>query len=226
MLKYFYYIRYFVYIAWNWNVQLALFTIYHEIRGERKYNLSTSRLSTLAELSLTGPNFTHAEIYQGASYFLLEQVFARLRTLHQTAAFTDVGCGRGRALAVAIHHGYSMVTGIDFAEELCRESAAVCRKLLTRFPETNYRIVHADAAGFVFDDWMDLVYFFNPFDETVMRQVLNNLLLSLQKKPRALFVVYINPQYKHLFILAGFTEVYYLRKIQYVEACILKKPVK
>lgn len=223
MLKYFYYIRYFIYIAWNWNIQLALFTIYYEIKGERKYGLNTSHLSTLTNLTLTGNNFSHAEMYQGASYFLLENIFARLRTIHQSDVFVDIGCGKGRALSVAVYHGFLRVTGVDFAEELCREAAGNCHKLITKFPNLQYRIIHQDAAEYTFEDNMDVIYFFNPFDETIMQQVVTNLLASLQKRPRALFVIYINPQHKNLFILAGFTEVYYIKKIQYVEACILKK---
>lgn len=223
MLKYFYYLRYFLYITWNWNIQLAFFTIYHEVRGERKYGLDTSRLHTLIHLTLKGNNFLHAEMYQGASYFLLENVFTRLRSMHMGNKIVDIGCGKGRALVVAVHYGFNQVTGVDFAEELCKEAAGNCRKLLPQFPALNYQVIHADAATYPFEADMDVIYFFNPFDQVIMQQVLNNILASLRKNPRLLYIIYINPQYKKLFTNAGFTEMFYIRKMEFVEASILKK---
>lgn len=223
MLKYLYYIRYFFFVMWNWNIRLALFTIYHEIRGENKYGLNTSRMNTLTHLAVTGNNLRHAEIYQGASYFLLEDVFSRLRTLHTSQSFIDMGCGKGRALVVAAYYGFTQITGVDFAADLGEEAARNCNKLLRRFPGIHCRIICADAALYQFEDNMDTIYFFNPFNHIVMRQVLANILRSLEKRPRVLFVVYLNPQHKNLFLQAGFTEVYYIKKMEFVEACILKK---
>ena len=223
MLRYLYYIRYFFFVMWNWNIRLALFTLYHEIRGEKKYGLNTSRMNTLTSLTITGNNLQHAEIYQGASYFLLEHAFSRLRTLHATQSFVDMGCGKGRALVVAAHYGFTRLTGVDFALDLCEEAARNCKKLLLTFPGIHYRIICADAASYRFEDDVDTLYFFNPFNHVIMRQVLANILSSLQQHPRVLFVVYLNPQHKNLFLEAGFTEVYYIKKMEFVEASILKK---
>lgn len=223
MLTYLYYIRYFFFVMWNWNVRLALFTIYHEIRGEKKYGLDTSRMDTLTHLSITGNNRQHAEIYQGASYFLLEDTFSRLRTLHPSQSLIDMGCGKGRALVVAAYYGFSQITGVDFAYDLCKEAARNCKKLLLKFPAVHCRIICADAASYLFEDNVDTIYFFNPFNQVIMRQVLANILNSLQQHPRVLFIVYLNPQHKNLFLHAGFTEVYYIKKMEFVEACILKK---
>ncbi|MBE7169998.1 MAG: class I SAM-dependent methyltransferase [Williamsia sp.] len=225
MLKYLYYIRYFFYIMWNWNGRLALFTMYHEIRGESKYKLNTSRLNSLTGLAVTGNNLQHAEIYQGASYFLLENLFGHLRTLHQGKSFVDMGCGKGRALTVAAHYGFVYITGVDFARDLCREAEYNCKKLQTDFPAVHCRIICADAAEYRFEKEMDTIYFFNPFDQIVMAQVLKNLQESFYHHPRTLFVVYLNPQHKALFLKAGFEEVYYIQKMEFVEASILKKPV-
>lgn len=77
-MTYLYYIRYFFYIAINWNFRLALFSIFHEINGEKKYGIRTTELDNLKKLTLTG-KLEHAEIYQGASYYLLEHIFQQLK---------------------------------------------------------------------------------------------------------------------------------------------------
>ena len=46
-MKFIYYLRYFFFIGMNWNFRLAFFTIYHEIRGERKYHLNSIGLDRL-----------------------------------------------------------------------------------------------------------------------------------------------------------------------------------
>lgn len=223
MLRYLYYIRYFFYIAWNWNMQLALFTLYHEVRGEKKFGLNTSRLHSLKGLTITGNNSQYAEMYQGASYYLLEKIFLHLRTLHQGTVFTDLGCGKGRSLVVAAHYGFRQVTGVDFARELCDEAMRHCNAVHQAFPATSFRIVYADAAQYTIEESCDLLYFFNPFNAVVMQKVIKNILSSLKKHPRLMYVIYINPQHKQLFRQSGFKEIYNIRKMEFVEACILQK---
>ncbi len=223
MLRYLYYIRYFSFIALNWNLRLAFFTMYHEVRGERKYSLDTSRLDTLRGLTITGDNLSEAQMYQGASYFLLENIFRKLSEFYRGSHFVDMGCGKGRALVVAAHHGFQKLTGVDFAEELCKEAVENCKLVARKYPGLQYQIIHSDSAAYAFASDADVIYFFNPFDHRVMRRVVDNLLRSIQARPRTMYIMYINPQLKSIFLTAGFTEVYYIKKMDYADGCILKK---
>lgn len=222
-MKFFYYIRYFIYIAWNWNLRLAFFSIYHEIIGERKYNIDTVRLNDLKKLPVIGNNKKAAEVYQGASYYLLENIFEALKMLNTDDGFVDIGCGKGRALVVAAHYNFRYITGIDFAKELCAEAIANCRQITLKYPVTTWEVTHANAVDFSFKKNMHVLFFFNPFKETVMKEVIKNILASLKRYPRKIWIVYINPQHKKLFLHQGFREVYYVRKMRFVEALILEK---
>lgn len=221
-MKFLYYIRYFFYIAWNWNFQLAFFSIFHEISGEKKYNLNTVRLDDLNELTITGNTKQYAEIYQAASYYLLEHVFETLRQLAVPDGFVDLGCGKGRVLVVAAHYGFTRITGVDFAKELCDEARSNCKPLTFKFPAVSWLIIHSDAVDFKFEKNTHIIFLFNPFKETVMKQVIKNIRLSLKRYPRKIWVVYMNPQLKKLFLREGFREVYYIKKMQFVEASILE----
>jgi SAM-dependent methyltransferase len=220
-MQFFHYLKYFFYIALNWNTKLALFTIYHEIRGEKKYGIRTSKLNDLTQLSIKGNNKKHAEIYQGANYFLLENVLSYLQSIDANKNIIDYGCGKGRVLAVAAFYGFNKITGIDFAEELCNEAKRNVSPLRLRFSEKTFNVIHINAVDFKIEDDVNVFFFFNPFNEIVLKDVINNILLSLKKNKRVIHVAYINPRYKQLFIDAGFPEVYNLKKMEYVEASVL-----
>ncbi|MDE3212930.1 MAG: class I SAM-dependent methyltransferase [Bacteroidota bacterium] len=213
--------NYWVFIGTNWNFSLATFTIFHEIRGEKKYGLDTLRIDRLKSLSVKGDNKIHGSIYQGCNYFVLEKGFDFLKQYGPFRHFVDFGCGKGRALAVAAHYGFNRITGVDFAAALCQEAESNLRDQKIRFPETKFAVLHEDASMYPIEPDQDVFFFFNPFDEVVMLQVVKNLLASLRKHPRKLWVFYANPVDKEIFLSAGFEERHYIKKLQYLELSIL-----
>lgn len=221
-MTFFYYIRYFIYIAWNWSIRLAIFSVYHEILGESKYSIDTLRLNNLKRLTVTGNNLQHAEIYQGASYYLLENIFVKLNELQANDGFLDIGCGKGRTMVVAAYYGFKNITGIDFAIELCREARQNCTQITKHFPLTHWNVIHDNAADFVPASDIHVILFFNPFDNVMMKQAIRKIKKSLQNKPRRLWIVYINPQHKALITQNGFKEVYYIKRMPFVEAAIFE----
>lgn len=222
-MKLFHYVSYFFYIAVNWNIRLAIFTIFHEIKGERKYRLDTGKMNDLKGLAIAGSNLPNAEMYQGSNYFLLEAIFSYLQKVNANKHIVDYGCGKGRVLVVAAYYGFNEITGIDFAAELCLQAKRNIIPTQLKFPETVFRIIHADAAEYPIDDHANVFFFFNPFREQVMLTVVKNILQSLKKNTREIYVVYINPVHKEIFMSAGFEEVEYFERLYYIQASILKK---
>ncbi|MBK6633993.1 MAG: hypothetical protein IPG38_06470 [Chitinophagaceae bacterium] len=68
---------------------------------------------------------------------------------------------------------------------------------------------------------MDCIFLFNPFDEIIMSAVVNNIFRSLQNNPRKISIIYVNPLHKELFLKAGYTESWQIKKMKYLEAVIL-----
>ena len=224
--QFFYYFRLFFFIAFNWNIKLAWFTIYHEISGEKKYNINTAKIEDVKKLSIKGDNQKHAELYQGANYFLLENVFDHLQTSEVNQNLLDFGCGKGRVLAVAAYYGFRKITGIDFAKELCEEARKNIAPVQQRFPEKIFDVIYANAVNYKIENDTNVFFFFNPFDEVVMLTVVKNILASLKENPREVFVVYLNPIHKEIFMSAGFEQIYHLEKLKYIEASILMKSLE
>lgn len=215
------YLKYFWFITRHWNPRLALFTIIQEIRGEKKYGIYTMLIDDLQLLNVAGENKKHASIYQGANYFLLEEAFSFLKETGSSGDLVDFGSGKGRIMAVAGHHGFKQITGIDFAPALCNMAKQNIESIKENYPEVKFEILCVDAVNYAIGKNDSIFFFFNPFDEIVMLRVVKNILQSVRQHPRKIYVVYMNPVEKEIFLSAGFEEEFYIQKLTYLEMSIL-----
>lgn len=222
-MKLFYYFKYFYFIARNWNIKLAAFTVYHEIKGEKKYQINTIRVDNLQHQKIKSENLKHASIYQGTNYFLIERAFDFLKNEKANFHLVDFGSGKGRIMVVAAYYGFKKITGVDFSQSLCNEAEENIERIKPNFPSVNFKIFCSDAVSLEIENDVNVFFFFNPFDEVVMLQVVKNILSSLKKNIRKIYIVYINPLHKEIFLSAGFEEEYYFKKMNYLEFVILSK---
>ena len=119
--------------------------------------------------------------------------------------FVDFGCGKGRALLLAAEHGFRRIVGIECDGDLL---AAARRNISTycaaarRPPDIELHL--GDAVKHELPPEDCLCFFYNPFDEVAMANVLARIGRSLKAKPRRLLVVYRNPRHSDLMRRAGF----------------------
>ena len=220
-MKFIYYFKYFFFIGINWNFGLAVFTIYHEIKGERKYHLNSIGLDKLRSLSIKGDSLAHASIYQASNYYILEKGFNYLRSINENNNITDFGCGKGRVLVVAAYFGFKSITGIDFAKALCISAEQNIQKAKLYYPSTEFNIVCDDVVNYKIKKEQNVFFFFNPFNDIITLEVIKNILASLKEKSRKVYIMYVNPVHKEIFLSAGFEEEYYIKKMHYLELSIL-----
>ncbi len=216
------YIRYFLYLAYNWNMRIARHIIRHEITGERKYGIDSTGADELATLERKGVDISHATIYMPASYDLLEAVFNRLKD-EKLSHFIDIGCGKGRAMSVAAHYGFNKVSGIDFSKELCQAAVENLEKVKLQLPLLIFQVVNNDAFYYDIPKDVDCIFLFNPFDELIMSGVVKNIEHQRKQAEKAVFIIYLNPLHKELFIKKGYQEIFHSKKLNYLEASILQK---
>ncbi|MBK7884210.1 MAG: class I SAM-dependent methyltransferase [Chitinophagaceae bacterium] len=215
------YFKYFFYLAYHWNIKIAAYILYHEIKGEKKLKIHTTGIDKLKSLDKKDIDISHATIYMPVSYTIIGGALNYLSSNNKNH-FLDIGCGKGRAMCMAAHKGFKKITGIDFSKELCNKATdnlTITKKIIS---DINFKIFNNDAFYFEIPDDVDCIFLFNPFDEIIMSGVVENILISLEKKPRKLFVIYANPLHKELFIGAGFKEVYYTIKMKYLEVSVLE----
>jgi len=220
-LKILTFIKYFFYLGFNWNWRIAVYIIRFEVWGEKKYGIRTTGSDELTKMKAAGIDITHATFYMPITYFQLEEIFAAL-PITPRKHFVDIGCGKGRAICVAAHHGYPQVTGVDFSQQFCAEATANLQLTKKHFPSLRFSVIQKNAADFEIPADADCIFFFNPFDIVIMKKVVENIGKSLQTHPRSLHVVYANPLYKELFLQRKFEEVHHSKRMNYLELSILK----
>jgi len=214
------YIKYFFYLGFNWNWRIASYIIRQEIKGEKKYGINTTGADELKKMEAKGIDISHATVYMPTTYFQLEEIFTTLPP-GERRHFLDIGCGKGRAMCIAAHYGYPVVTGIDFSQEFCEEAAGNLELTKKKVPALKFDIINKDAVKAEIPPDVDCIFFFNPFDVVIMKKVIKNIVKSLQYNPRNLHIVYANPLYKSLFLEHNFIETYYSKRLNYLELSIL-----
>jgi len=106
-------------------------------------------------------------------------------------------------VALAALSGFAGVTGIEFDHRLC----AIAQRNLAKLDlqeRTAASVVHTDARRFAIPEDATVFYFYNPFSEQVMEEVLGRVRESLQQTPRRHTLVYMNPVCHQLVESAGF----------------------
>lgn len=224
-MKFFTYLYYFFYIAFNWNIRLAFFVLRYEIKGEKKYGINTTGFDQLKKLKESGVDISHATLYMPVSYYLLSKAFKHLPTLKKNN-FIDIGSGKGRALCVAAVKGFKKVTGVEFSGNMCDIARRNLELVKEKTPLLQYALYNMDAAYFTFPDDADCIFFFNPFDDIIMQQVVDNIKISLEKFPRDMTIIYANPLYNQLFLNIGFAERYHTCKLNFLEISVLSNRPK
>ena len=176
----------------NWAITAE--ALWYDIR----HNVRTRADKAEEELSLTG------DLSRGFWYRPVRPATARalLNDLpiqdYSDYTFIDFGSGKGRMLLMAADYSFRRIEGIELRKDL--HDAAVDN--LQRYRNSNKKCsqrriecLNMDATGYQFPDGKMVVYFFNPFGEEIMQNILNRLDLSLTQNPRDVILVMLYPQF-------------------------------
>ena len=216
------YLNYFFFIALNFNPLLAICIIYDEVIGERKYKINTTDIEEINKLNIKDVDTSNSNEYMPSNFVLLEKVFTELNKYKHNKTFLDIGCGKGRTLFVAAHFGFEMLTGVEFIQAYCNYIQTEITKIKPQFPSASFQISCLDATQYTIPANVQTLFFYNPFNEKVMDKVIQNILASLSKAKRTLYIIYLSPVYQQKFIDAGFEEIYYTVRFNYLKASILR----
>jgi 16S rRNA G966 N2-methylase RsmD len=216
------YLKYFFYLAYNWNIRIAWHIIQQEIIGEKTYGINTTGADNLKSLEKKGIDISSATIYMPVSYDVLKQFFDEVK-LEKFNHLLDIGCGKGRAMCVAASNGIKKISGVELSKDLfiaAKENIAITKQNHT---STTFEIYNNDAFYFEIEDDVDCIFMFNPFDETIMSAVMENIETSLENNPRKMTIIYINPMEKHVLLEWDYKEIFHSKKMHYLEGSIFVK---
>lgn len=135
----------------------------------------------------------HACKYEASNFDYFNNLFADLVWDFKSSCFIDFGCGKGATLVYASNLAFKKVIGVEFSPEL----AQIALKNLQKFSDqrgrkVDFEIINIDASQYRIPSYVNCFYFFNPFDDFILNQVLQNIADSLEEHPRKILIVYLN----------------------------------
>jgi SAM-dependent methyltransferase len=216
------YLKYFFYTAYNWNPLLAIFVLYHDIRGAFKYHIHTFAPVSLSRLTIINGDISKASPYEAVNYYLLETLLKAFHNFSGDTSIVDLGSGKGRAMVVAAHFGYTNITGIEFARELCEISSENMKKSQHEFPGIHWKIINDNVENYTIEANDSVFFMFNPFTDDVLRHFLEKLERSCRQFPRTTWFLYASPLYKELLVNKGY-EIKFEKRLMNLEGIIARK---
>ena len=157
-------------------------------RFDRKRGIDTSGVAEVTDLTVREGDIASGHQYVGTQPRLARWWLSALREDPSAFTFVDMGSGKGRVLVQAAEHGFGRTVGIEFAQEL--HESALANADAVRSKGLVIEPLLGDAGAFEFPDELLVVYFNNPFGESVMERVVANLTRSYERAPRPVVLVY------------------------------------
>jgi SAM-dependent methyltransferase len=143
--------------------------------------------ASLDDLKLAGER---CHYYANSGGVPLEKVLRALK-ITSNDSVVDFGSGKGGALITLSRYPFARVAGVEIAPEL----VDIARQNLHKLKIANVSMTVGDAAAFTDLDDYNYFYFFSPFPAVVMSDVIQNICLSLARRPRKAVIIYFNPEF-------------------------------
>jgi hypothetical protein len=151
-------------------------------------------VETTAEVELTslGLGGEHRIDYQASGWRDLRRVLPR-RAVGRSDVFVDLGSGKGRILLEAGRYPFGRVIGVELSELLNEVAARNVAGARHRLRCGVVELVTCDVARYRLPDDVTVVYAYNPFQGPVFDGVVEELIASVDRRPRRVLLVYRNP---------------------------------
>lgn len=156
---------------------------------DRRLGISTAGRLTLDRLGIQHPERVS---YEPSAWRTLRRVLPPDEVCADDV-FIDVGAGKGRVvIEAATHYDFGRVMGVELSPEL----ASVARANVSAASSLrchDVEIAVADATQFRIPDDVTVIFLYNPFRGMTFEHFLGCVLASLNRRPRAVRVVYRTP---------------------------------
>lgn len=171
-----------------------------EHKFDRKFGIKTSSVREMGDLDVPIELARHGVRYEPSAKEYVIQMIGLLDIEFSRYVFVDYGSGKGRVLFLASNYPFQRIIGVEFSRELHQ----VTKKNIISYTSPAQRCfqiasVCCNAAEFMPPNDPLVCYFYNPFSEFVLQQVVSNLESSLKTKPRPAYILYLEPRCAYIF---------------------------
>ena len=181
-----------------WDTILVTLSYIIDYFFDIKYGTETYSWVELEDLQIKSENIERGERYQPTHALPLRNLFRKLQ-IPRGKIIVDLGSGKGKVLLVAAEYGFKEARGVDFSRGLCE----IAKKNILSFKKkymgvTNFKVIQSDVTDYPIHDDEDIFYLFNPFDDIILAKVLTNMLTSLERRKRRVWIIYWNALHKNV----------------------------
>lgn len=175
-------------------------------RFDRDRGVTTQAILFLSQLGSTkGAAYAHATHYEPVPVEAFRALLSHVpEPLLRTATFVDIGSGMGRAVLLASEYPFKQVVGIELSPGLhaiARMNVSGARNVAARCRDVRLRCGDARRARFPKGNLV--VFLFNPFDDEILRSVLDRILASRSGRDQVLLLYYVPIHCDVLFEFGG-----------------------
>ena len=160
-----------------------------ELLFDRRYGVHTSGRVDLTELGLAHDERVY---YIASNWRTLGRALQRY-DIRPDDVFIDVGSGMGRMVIEASRFPFKRVIGVELASELHSIAQRNVRRARGHARCAEIELVNSDILDYDFPDDVTFIYMFNPFRGAIFRGAIDNLIRSLDRNPRTVHLIYLNP---------------------------------
>jgi hypothetical protein len=171
---------------------------------ELRYGVRTEGDIDLEDLGVAGRGRMG---YEGSHWIGVRRALARLDVGRQDV-FADFGSGKGPAVLVAARLPFKRAIGVEISSDLTEAAQRNLDRSRLRPAAGEVQFVTADVLQYELPDDLSVVYLYNPFTGPVFARFVERLLLSVERNPRPLRLVYNYPfEHNHLIANGRFRPV-------------------
>lgn len=158
----------------------------------------------------------HATAYQPILPEPFAEVMKQLPIDFGKCVFVDFGSGKGRAVLLASEFPFKKVVGVEFSSQLHEIATSNCKKYRSKTQACKtIELLCIDAMEYEIPSEPAVFFFYNPFREEVMTEVVRRIDRSLRERPRKAFVVYFWPEVARLWDDTDNLETFPIRSPQW-----------
>jgi hypothetical protein len=169
------------------------------LRFDLRYSADTNRVVEIGDVGTYSDQAQRATRYRATSVGFLQYLFKRIPVDHASFDFIDLGSGKGRVLVEAAAYPFHSVVGVEFSRRLhlaAERLVATFEAQHTVRAPIELRCMSATECGAPSRDTM--YYLYNPFDATILSEVMVPIRLALARDGIRIVIIYLNPRWSEV----------------------------
>ena len=201
--KFNFFFRVFI-LAKTWGTIRILLFIPYELYYIIRLNTYTLFSINNEELDLEKKDKLHLTEYFPTPYYILSKVFNLVKTDLVDSVFVDIGAGAGRSLTFVYNFKPKKIIGVELSKKLFSIAEDNMLKYFDEKKNVTWKLFNQNALDFNIPEDANVFFFYDPFDEHIMRKVIKKIKSSFKIKNRTILIIYISPRCRHLFTKNSF----------------------